>query len=229
MIWTDTFANNRQSSIFNTTLGENNARLAELNRQDIRVIIGNPPYSVGQDNANDDNQNEHYEELDERIAATYAARTEATLKNSLYDSYIRAYRWASDRIGEKGIIGFVTNAGWIDSNSADGMRKCLAEEFSAIYVYHLKGNARTQSEQRRKEKDNVFGEGSRAPVAIVFLVKNPEATEHGKIYWSMKYLKRSIVESDMKRRVLDTRQKLRATISLAKYDSISGSDRLREI
>lgn len=183
MIWTDTFANNRQSSIFNTTLGENNARLAELNRQDIRVIIGNPPYSVGQDNANDDNQNEHYEELDERIAATYAARTEATLKNSLYDSYIRAYRWASDRIGEKGIISFVTNAGWIDSNSADGMRKCLAEEFSAIYVYHLKGNARTQSEQRRKEKDNVFGEGSRAPVAIVFLVKNPEATEHGKIYF----------------------------------------------
>ena len=183
MIWTDTFANNRQSSIFSTTLGENNARLAELNRQDIRVIVGNPPYSVGQDNANDDNQNEHYEELDGRIAATYAARTEATLKNSLYDSYIRAYRWASDRIGEKGVIGFVTNAGWIDSNSADGMRKCLAEEFSAIYIYHLKGNARTQGEQRRKEKDNVFGEGSRAPVAIVFLIKNPNSSEQGKIYF----------------------------------------------
>lgn len=72
MIWTDTFANNRQSDIFSTTLGENNARLAELNRQDIRVIVGNPPYSVGQDNANDDNQNEHYEELDGRIAATYS-------------------------------------------------------------------------------------------------------------------------------------------------------------
>ena len=203
MIWTDTFANNRQSSIFNTTLGENNARLAELNRQDIRVIIGNPPYSVGQDNANDDNQNEHYEELDERIAATYAARTEATLKNSLYDSYIRAYRWASDRIGEKGIIGFVTNAGWIDSNSADGMRKCLAEEFSAIYVYHLKGNARTQGEQRRKEKDNVFGEGSRAPVAIVFLVKNPEATEHGKIYFHAvgDYLTRDEKLAELKRNV----------------------------
>ena len=183
MIWTDTFANNRQSSIFNTTLGENNARLAELNRQDIRVIIGNPPYSVGQDNANDDNQNDHYAELDDRIAKTYAARTEAVNKNSLYDSYIRAYRWASDRIGDKGIIGFVTNAGWIDSNSADGMRKCLTEEFSAIYVYHLKGNARTQGEQRRREKDNVFGEGSRAPVAIVFLVKNPASAERGKIYF----------------------------------------------
>lgn len=104
MIWTDTFANNRQSDIFSTTLGENNARLAELNRQDIRVIIGNPPYSVGQDNANDDNQNDHYEELDDRIAKTYAARTEAVNKNSLYDSYIRAYRWASDRIGDTGIM-----------------------------------------------------------------------------------------------------------------------------
>ena len=183
MIWTDTFANNRQSDIFSTTLGENNARLAELNRQDIRVIIGNPPYSVGQDNANDDNQNDHYEELDDRIAKTYAARTEAVNKNSLYDSYIRAYRWASDRIGDKGIIGFVTNAGWIDSNSADGMRKCLAEEFSAIYVYHLKGNQRTSGERSRQEGGKVFGEGSRAPVAIVFLVKNPTSAEHGKIYF----------------------------------------------
>ena len=183
MIWTDTFANNRQNSIFTTTLGENNARLAELNRQDIRVIIGNPPYSVGQDNANDDNQNDHYEELDDRIAKTYAARTEAVNKNSLYDSYIRAYRWASDRIGDKGIIGFVTNAGWIDSNSADGMRKCLAEEFSAIYVYHLKGNQRTSGERSRQEGGKVFGEGSRAPVAIVFLVKNPASAERGKIYF----------------------------------------------
>ena len=183
MIWTDTFANNRQSSIFNTTLGENNARLAELNRQDIRVIIGNPPYSVGQDNANDDNQNDHYAELDDRIAKTYAARTEAVNKNSLYDSYIRAYRWASDRIGDKGIIGFVTNAGWIDSNSADGMRKCLTEEFSAIYVYHLKGNQRTSGERSRQEGGKVFGEGSRAPVAIVFLVKNPASAERGKIYF----------------------------------------------
>ena len=183
MIWTDTFANNRQSDIFCTTLGENNARLAELNRQDIRVIIGNPPYSVGQDNANDDNQNDHYEELDDRIAKTYAAKTDAVNKNSLYDSYIRAYRWASDRIGDKGIIGFVTNAGWIDSNSAEGMRKCLAEEFSSIYIYHLKGHQRTSGERSRQEGGKVFGEGSRASVAIVFLVKNSETTEQGKIYF----------------------------------------------
>lgn len=183
MIWTDTFANNQQSNIFSTELGENNARLAELNRQDIRVIIGNPPYSAKQDNANDDNQNERYEELDDRISETYAAGTDAVNKNSLYDSYIRAYRWASDRIGDKGIIGFVTNAGWIDSNSADGMRKSLAEEFNSIYIYHLKGNARTQGEQRRKEKENIFGEGSKAAVAVVFLIKNPDSAEHGKIYF----------------------------------------------
>ena len=183
MIWTDTFANNRQSDIFSTTLGENNVRLAELNRQDIRVIVGNPPYSVGQESQNDDNQNEHYDELDARLTETYVARTDSTLKGKLYDSYIRAYRWASDRIGKKGVIGFVTNAGWLETSSADGMRKCMVEEFSSIYIYHLKGNARTQGEQRRKEKDNVFGEGSRAPVAIVFLIKNPDSSEHGKIYF----------------------------------------------
>ena len=226
MIWTDTFANNRQSSIFSSTLGENNARLAELNRQDIRVIVGNPPYSVGQDNANDDNQNEHYEELDGRIAATYAARTEATLKNSLYDSYIRAYRWASDRIGEKGIIGFVTNAGWIDSNSADGMRKCLVEEFSAIYVYHLKGNQRTSGERSRQEGGKVFGEGSRAPVAIVFLVKNPEATERGKIYFRTvaDYLTREEKLAELKRNVSITHTQVNEIVPDAHGDWLNQRD-----
>ncbi len=183
MIWTDTFANNKQSNIFSTELGENNARLAELNRQDIRVIVGNPPYSVGQESQNDDNQNEHYDELDARLTATYVARTDSTLKGKLYDSYIRAYRWASDRIGQKGVIGFVTNAGWLETSSADGMRKCMAEEFNSIYVYHLKGNQRTSGERSRQEGGKVFGEGSRAPVAIVFLVKNPVSSDHGKIYF----------------------------------------------
>ena len=226
MIWTDTFANNRQSDIFSTTLEENNARLAELNQQDIRVIVGNPPYSVGQDNANDDNQNERYEELDGRIAATYAARTEATLKNSLYDSYIRAYRWASDRIGKKGIIGFVTNAGWIDSNSADGMRKCLTEEFNAIYIYHLKGNARTQGELRRKEKDNVFGEGSRAPVAIVFLIKNPKATEKGKIYFRAvgDYLTREEKLTELKQNVSIAHTQMNVIIPDAHGDWLNQRD-----
>jgi len=183
MIWTDTFADHNAKTLFKTSLAENNARLAESDKLDIRVIIGNPPYSVGQGNQNDNNQNENYEKLDSRIEATYVAKTNATNKNSLYDSYIRGIRWASDRIKDKGVIGFVTNAGWVESNSADGMRKCMAEEFNSIYVFHLKGNARTQGEQRRKEKDNIFGEGSRAPVAITLLVKNPDDPEKGKIYF----------------------------------------------
>ena len=226
MIWTDTFANNRQSDIFSTTLGENNARLAELNQQDIRVIIGNPPYSVGQDNANDDNQNERYEELDGRIAATYAARTEATLKNSLYDSYIRAYRWASDRIGKKGIIGFVTNAGWIDSNSADGMRKCLAEEFNSIYVYHLKGNQRTSGERSRQEGGKIFGEGSRAPVAIVFLVKNPVSSDRGKIYFHAvgDYLTREEKLTELKQNVSIAHTQMNVIIPDAHGDWLNQRD-----
>lgn len=184
LIWTDTFADHTKADLFKTSLAENNQRLKTVLESDIRVIIGNPPYSVGQESANDDNQNEHYEKLDARIAETYAARTEATLKNSLYDSYIRAYRWASDRIGEKGVIGFVTNAGWIDSNSANGMRKCMAEEFSSIYIWHLKGNQRTVGEQSRKEGGKVFGQGSRAPVAVVILVKNPEHKGKCKIHFA---------------------------------------------
>ena len=183
MLWTDTFAGNKESDIFSTSLSENNKKQILENNADIKVIIGNPPYSVGQDSQNDDNQNEHYELLDKRLQETYVEKSKATLKGKLFDSYIRAYRWASDRIGDSGIVAFITNAGWLDSSSADGMRKCMVEEFSSIYIYHLKGNARTSGEQIRKEKDNVFGEGSRAPVAIVFLVKNPKSEEKGKIYF----------------------------------------------
>lgn len=184
MIWTDTFADHQKTDLFKTSLAENNALLNKVLNSDIRVIVGNPPYSVGQDSANDDNQNEHYARLDNRIASTYAAKTDSVNKNSLYDSYIRAYRWATDHIKTRGVIGFVTNAGWIDSNSANGMRKCMAEEFSSIYIWHLKGNARTAGEQRRKEKDNVFGQGSRAPVAVVILVKNPEYKGECKIHFA---------------------------------------------
>ncbi|WP_035418237.1 Eco57I restriction-modification methylase domain-containing protein, partial [Ferrovum myxofaciens] len=154
-------------------LVQNSNRRRKQRNLDIRVILGNPPYSAGQGSANDNNQNVEYPHLDSCIRSTYADRSTATNKNALYDSYIRAIRWASDRIGDSGVIGFVTNAGYLDSNSADGLRKCLAEEFSSIYVFHLRGNARTAGELRRKEKDNVFGMGSRAPIAISLLVKNP--------------------------------------------------------
>jgi len=150
---------------------------------DIKVIVGNPPYSSGQDSANDNNQNIKYPKLDKRIEGTYAAYSKATNKNSLYDSYIRAIRWASDRIGKAGVIGFVTNAGYIESSSADGLRKCLAEEFSNIYIFHLRGNQRTSGERSRKEGGKIFGSGSRAPIAISILVKNSAAKQYGQIFF----------------------------------------------
>ncbi|POF41201.1 damage-inducible protein [Pseudomonas laurylsulfativorans] len=180
---TDTFQMYEKDDLVNALLEDNSARRKRQKELDIRVIVGNPPYSVGQGDANANNANVGYPSLDARIRDTYAARSSANNKNALYDSYIRAIRWASDRIGNAGIIGFVTNAGWIEANTADGLRKCLTDEFSSLYVFHLRGNARTSGETRRKEKDNVFGMGSRAPIAISLLVKNPSATEQGQIHF----------------------------------------------
>ncbi len=178
---TDTFALHEKEDLVSAVLTDNSERRKRQKNLDIRVIIANPPYSAGQTSANDNNANVEYPTLDSRIRETYAEASTATNKNALYDSYIRAVRWASDRIGESGVIGFVSNAGFVEANTADGLRKCLAEEFSTIYIFHLRGNARTSGELRRKEKDNVFGQGTRTPIAISILVKNPQAKEHGKI------------------------------------------------
>ena len=179
---TDTFQLHEKEDLVSTMLEPNSTRRKKQKALDIRVIIGNPPYSVGQASANDNNQNLAYPHLDSRIMEAYAARSKAALSKGLYDSYIRAIRWASDRIGDSGIIGFVTNAGFLEANTTDGLRKCLAEEFSSIYVFHLRGNQRTSGEQSRKEGGKIFGGGSRTPIAISILVKNPNATEHGRIY-----------------------------------------------
>lgn len=149
----------------------NSERAKKQKAQPITVVIGNPPYSVGQDSQNDDNQNLKYETLDKRIQETYAAQSTATNKNSLYDSYIRAIRWASDRIKDEGVVAFVSNGGYIDGNTADGLRKSLVEEFDAIYCYNLRGNQRTAGEQSRKEGGKIFGSGSRNTVAILILVR----------------------------------------------------------
>jgi len=180
---TDTFQMYEKEDLVDQVLVDNSARRKRQKSLDIQVIIGNPPYSAGQESANDNNANVKYPTLDEKIRQTYADRSVATNKNALYDSYIRAIRWASDRISTQGIIGFVTNAGWLDANTADGLRKCLVEEFSSLYIFHLRGNARTSGEQRRKEKDNVFGQGTRTPIAISLLVKNPKAEQRGQIYF----------------------------------------------
>ncbi|MBX3002773.1 MAG: DEAD/DEAH box helicase [Anaerolineales bacterium] len=155
----------------------NSERVAKQKSTPIRVIVGNPPYSVGQRSANDNAQNQKYSNLDARIAETYAKATKATNKNSLYDSYIRAFRWASDRLDPEhgGVIAFVSNGSWLDSNSADGFRKTVETEFSSIWVFNLRGNQRTSGELSKKEGGKIFGAGSRAPVAVTLLVKNPKS------------------------------------------------------
>ena len=120
-----------------------------------------------------------YPEIERRIVETYASRSTATLKNSLYDTYKMAIRWASDRISDQGVIAFVTNGSWIDGNVDSGVRACLAEEFSAVYVLNLRGNQRMQGERPRREGGKVFGQGSRAPVAITVLVRNPDDAQEG--------------------------------------------------
>lgn len=152
---------------------ENNASIQRQINAPINVIIGNPPYSVGQNSANDFNQNLKYPSLDQRIEDTYAALSSAQNKNSLYDSYLRAFRWATDRIGNRGIVAFVSNGGWLDGNSGDGVRKSFAEEFTDVYVFNLRGNARTAGDQRRKEAGNVFGSGGRTTIAITIAIKDP--------------------------------------------------------
>ncbi|MDQ1305786.1 MAG: hypothetical protein QG671_1618, partial [Actinomycetota bacterium] len=154
----------------------NNDRIQAQLDADISVIIGNPPYSVGQASANDLNANTKYSTLDGRIEATYAAKSTAQLKNSLYDSYIRAFRWATDRIGDAGVVAFVSNGGWVDGNTADGMRLSLADEYSHVYVYNLRGNARTAGARRQKEAGNVFGSGSRNTVAVFIGIKGRHDT-----------------------------------------------------
>jgi predicted helicase len=182
---TDTFALYEPSShaIGKDSLADNSTRRRKQKKLEIKVIVGNPPYSAGQNSANDNNANAEYPRLDESIRKTYAAHSTATNKNALYDSYIRAIRWASDRIGDSGVVGYVSNASFVDGNSMDGLRKCLAEEFSSIYVFHLRGNQRTSGELSRQEGGKIFGSGSRSPIAISILVKNPNAAENGKIYF----------------------------------------------
>ncbi len=180
---TDTFQMYEKEDLVSSLLEDNSKRRKRQKKLDIRVIMANPPYSAGQTSANDNNPNIDYPNLDDRIRTTYAERSKAVLKNSLYDSYIRAIRWASDRVGTSGIVGFVTNAGFVEANTADGLRQCLAEEFSSIYVFHLRGNQRTSGELSRREGGKIFGGGSRAPIAISLLIKNPADQQRGQIYF----------------------------------------------
>ena len=184
IVLTDTFQMFENAGyLLESIFPENNQRVINQKQRDITVIIGNPPYSAGQTSENDGNKNLKYENLDQKIANSYAKHSTATLKNSLYDSYIRGFRWASDRIKDQGIVCFVSNGSFIDNNAMDGFRKCLVNEFTSIYCFNLRGNARTSGEQRRQEKGNVFGEGTRTTIAIIFLIKNSSKKSENKVFY----------------------------------------------
>lgn len=183
IVLTDTFQLGENEGQFEEMLPENSARAKRQQGKKIRVVIGNPPYAEGQDDGNDNNQNLDYQRLDGRIAETYAKQSSSKLKNSLYNSYIRAFRWASDRIGDEGVVAFVTGGGWVDGNSMDGFRASLENEFSSIYLLNLRGNARTSGELRQREAGNVFASGSRSSIAITMLVRKKEHKGPANIYY----------------------------------------------
>ncbi len=188
---TDTFQlgeSHDGEKLFSDMFPQNSKRVQRQQKAPLRIIFGNPPYSIGQNSANDNAQNQSYPKLDNRIMDTYRAKsisTSATAVKTLRDSYIKAFRWSSDRLDETGgIISFVSNGAWLEGNSTDGFRKSLEKEFTAIYVFNLRGNARTSGELRQREGGGVFGLGSRTPIAITLLVKNPEVkTEKANIYY----------------------------------------------
>ncbi|WP_273758153.1 type ISP restriction/modification enzyme [Bartonella sp. AU55XJBT] len=183
---TDTFQlYEQEKDLISDLLVDNSTRRSRQKELDIRVIVGNPPYSFGQKSENDNAKNIGYPKLDVRIRETYASQSNASNFNRLYDSYIRAIRWASDRIKDCGVIGFVSGSGYVEKLAMDGLRKKLNEEFSSIYVLNLRGDIRKNmlSKGRAQEGQNVFGSGSMTGIAVTLFVKNPNVTEHCKIHY----------------------------------------------
>lgn len=163
---------------------DNGERVKNLCKQDIRVIIGNPPYSVGQTSENDNNKNESYPYLDERIAKTYVEQAVATSKKSIYDSYVRAFRWASDRITDDGILAFISNGLYIDNASMSGFRQSLMSEFDAIYCFNLRGAIRGRSrDSAKKEGQNVFNIMTGVAIIILVKKKNREAGQQATLHY----------------------------------------------
>lgn len=183
-VLTDTFQMTEESNTLDDEVFYDNAdRVRIQNALPIRVIVGNPPYSSGQKNADDANANDSYPTLDARLEATYVQASDASNKRQMYDSYIRAFRWATDRIGKQGIVCFVSNAGWLRGQAMAGIRRCFRKEVDDIYVFDLRGNQRTMGEESRKEGGKVFGQGSRTPVAVTMLVKKKNGDRTGRIHY----------------------------------------------
>ncbi|APT92640.1 damage-inducible protein [Corynebacterium phocae] len=170
----DTFQTSEEDDTLDLDIfAENNDKIERQKQAPIQVIVGNPPYSAGQKDANDNNQNLKYPTLDGRIEETYAALSTGARKSQLYDSYLRAFRWATDRIQDQGILAFVSNGGWLDGNTAAGVRLSFQQDFTDIYIYNLRGNARTAGALRQAEGGNVFSDNIRTTVAVMIGIKDP--------------------------------------------------------
>ncbi|MHB1115178.1 DEAD/DEAH box helicase [Sideroxydans sp.] len=182
---TDTFQLYEKEDLVDTLLVQNSARRKRQKKLDIRVVMGNPPYSSGQKNENDNNQNVSYHSLDQRIAQTYLKDAGKGGKKSLYDTYVKAISWATERIGESGVVGYVSGSGFIEKPAMEGMRKCLQQEFSNIYVLNLRGDIRKNmlSKGAAKEGQNIFGSGSMTGISITLFVKNPNANMPCQIHY----------------------------------------------
>ncbi|GAA7046131.1 hypothetical protein HpCHC98_12300 [Helicobacter pylori] len=172
-------------------LKENKEIKSTMEKQNIRVIIGNPPYSAGAKSQNDNNQNLSHPKLEKWVYETYGKNSTAKVGKATRDTLIQSIRMASDLLKDKGVLGFVVNGSFIDSKSGDGFRKCVAKDFAHLYVLNLRGNARTSGEQRKKEGDGIFDSGSRATVAIIFFVKDASVKNSTIHYYDIgDYLKR---------------------------------------
>ncbi len=216
---TDTFAMYEKDDLISDLLEDNSNRRNRQKKLDIRVIIGNPPYSIGQKSENDNNDNVVYPALDEKIRSSYAEMSKSVTTKGLYDNYIRAIRWASNRIGDCGVIGFISGSGFIEKPTMDGMRKCLAEEFSNIYILNLRGDIRKNmlSNGKAKEGQNIFDSNSMTGTAITILIKNPENLLKGQVnYYD--------IGDD-----LTTKEKRVQIVALASINEITKEDKWQRI
>ena len=168
IVLADTFQLGEKQRRIDSIFPENSRRAQSQNDTPITVVVGNPPYNVA--------KGVFYPLLEKAIRKNYAEGAGAVNKNSLYDSYIKAFRWATERIGEEGIVAYISNGGWLDAAAMAGFRASLQKEFAEIYVFNLRGNCRTSGDLRRREGAGIFGLGSRTPITITILIKSKKAS-----------------------------------------------------
>ncbi|GAA7514757.1 DEAD/DEAH box helicase family protein [Helicobacter pylori] len=172
-------------------LEENKEIKSTIEKQNIRVIIGNPPYSAGAKSQNDNNQNLSHPKLEKLVYEKYGKNSTAKVGKTTRDTLIQSIYMASELLKDRGVLGFVVNGGFIDSKSGDGLRKCVAKDFAHLYVLNLRGNTRTSGEEQKKEGDGIFGSRSRATIAIIFFVKDASVKNSAIHYYDIgDYLKR---------------------------------------